>query len=134
MNSIAQSARHEDPELRFAFGRAWRSFLTTLDERRIDGAQSGLCESTGRDDLHGLRAPDIGSGSSLSSPAMHQLGADVAAFDYETDSIACLGEPDRPYVPSAMHWQFRRGSASNPTIRNMDDEPVFKMDAMRRGE
>ena len=80
MNSIAQSTRHEDPELRFAFGRNWRSFLATLDDHRINEARRRLCESLGRDDLHGVRALDIGSGSGLSSLVMHQLGPDLVAF------------------------------------------------------
>lgn len=88
MNSIVQAAGHEDPKLRFAFGRNWQSFLSTLDARRIDEARRRLCESLGRDDLRGIRALDIGSGSGLSSLVMHQLGADVVAFDYDTDSVA----------------------------------------------
>jgi len=39
MNSPAQLARHEDPDLRFAFGRNWKSFITKLDEHRIDEAR-----------------------------------------------------------------------------------------------
>lgn len=74
MYSSVQPGRHEDPELRFAFSRNWKSFLATLDERRIDEARQRLCESLGRSDLHGVRALDVGSGSGLSSLVMHQLG------------------------------------------------------------
>lgn len=116
MNSSAQLARHEDPDLRFAFGRNWKSFLTTLDERRIDEARRRLCESLGRDDLRGIRALDIGSGSGLSSLVMHQMGADVVAFDYDTDSVACTGELRRRYAPDATNWQILRGSALDPAF------------------
>lgn len=116
MNSTAQSARHEDPELRFAFGRNWRSFLATLDEYRIDEARHRLSESLGRDGLHGVRVLDIGSGSGLSSLVMHQLGADVVAFDYDADSVACTEELRRRYAPDASNWQIMRGSALDPTF------------------
>lgn len=116
MNSITQSARHEDPEVRFAFGRNWRSFLSTLDERRIEEARRRLCESLGRRDLRGVRALDIGSGSGLSSLIMHLLGADVVAFDYDADSVACTEELRRRYAPDATNWQIMQGSALDPTF------------------
>lgn len=116
MNSPEQSARHEDPDLRFAFGRNWKSFLTTLDEYRIDEARNRLCESLGRDDLHGIRALDIGSGSGLSSLVMHQLGADVVAFDYDTDSVACTEELRKRFAPRATNWRIMQGSALDPAF------------------
>jgi 2-polyprenyl-6-hydroxyphenyl methylase/3-demethylubiquinone-9 3-methyltransferase len=116
MNSGAQATRHEDPELRFAFGRNWRSFLSTVDDHRIDEARRRLRESLGRDDLHSVRALDIGSGSGLSSLVMHQLGADVVAFDYDTDSVACTEELRRRYAPNTTHWQILKGSALDPAF------------------
>ena len=116
MNSAAQSGRHEDPDLRFAFGRNWKSFLTTLDAHRIDEARRRLCESLGRVDLHGIRALDIGSGSGLSSLVMHQLGADVVAFDFDADSVACTEELRRRYAPDATNWQIMQGSALDPAF------------------
>lgn len=116
MNLTAQSTRHEDPELRFAFGRNWRSFLAALDERRIEEARNRLRESLGRDDLHGVRALDIGSGSGLSSLVMHQLGADVVAFDYDADSVACTEELRKRYATDASNWQITQGSALDPAF------------------
>ena len=116
MNSTAPSIRHQDPELRFAFGRNWRSFLTTLDDHRIDEARRRLCESLGRDNLRGIRALDIGSGSGLSSLVMHQLGAEVVAFDYDTDSVACTEELRRRYAPDTANWQIMQGSALDPAF------------------
>jgi len=116
MTSQAQSVRYADPERRFAFGRNWRSFLSTLDDHRIEEARSRLCESLGRKDLHGVRALDIGSGSGLSSLVMHQLGADVVSFDYDVDSVACTEELRRRYAPSATNWQVTQGSALDPAF------------------
>lgn len=73
MDSIVPPDRNPDPELRFAFGKNWLSFLATPDDRRIDEARKRLCESLGRTDLHGVRALDVGSGSGLSSLVMHRL-------------------------------------------------------------
>lgn len=116
MNSISQPGRHEDPGTRFAFGRNWKSFLSTLNEHRIDEARNGLCESLGRDSLNGVRALDIGSGSGLSSLAMHRLGADVVSFDYDADSVACTEELRRRYAPEASNWQIMQGSALDPAF------------------
>lgn len=111
-----QSEPRTDPELRFAFGRNWLSFLSTLDDHRIDEARRRLCESLGRDDLHGVRALDIGSGSGLSSLVMHQLRADIVAFDYDADSVACTEELRRRYAPNTTNWQVLRGSALDPVF------------------
>jgi len=116
MNSISQPTRHEDPELRFAFGRNWKSFLATLDEHRIEEARRRLCESLGRYDLHGVHALDIGSGSGLSSLVMHQLGADVVAFDYDADSVACTEKLRKRHASNASNWQIMQGSALDPAF------------------
>lgn len=100
--------------MRFAFGRNWKSFLATLDEHRIDEARHRLCESLGRSELRGIRALDIGSGSGLSSLVMHKLGADVVAFDYDTDSVACTQELHRRYAPNERNWEIAQGSALDP--------------------
>ena len=116
MNSNAQPARHKDPDLRFAFGRNWKSFLATLDEHRIAEARKRLCESLGRDELQGVRVLDVGSGSGLSSLVMHQLGAEVVSFDYDMDSVACTEELRRRYAPDATNWQVMQGSALDPAF------------------
>lgn len=116
MNPPEQLVRHEDPNLRFAFGRNWKSFLSTLNEHRIDEARHRLCESIGRNDLHGIRVLDVGSGSGLSSLVMHQLGADVVSFDYDSDSVACTKELRQRYAPNAANWQVMQGSALDPAF------------------
>lgn len=116
MNSVERPSHHEDPDLRFAFGRNWKSFLTTLNEHRIHEARRRLCESLARNELRGMRVLDIGSGSGLSSLVMHQLGADVVSFDYDTDSVACTEELRRRYAPDGTNWRIMQGSALDPTF------------------
>lgn len=111
MSAANTRTARNSTELRFPFGRNWRSFLSTLNDHRIEEARRRLCESLGRDDLHGVRALDIGSGSGLSSLVMYQLGADVVAFDYDVDSVACTEELRRRYAPGATNWHVMRGSA-----------------------
>ncbi|HLI18169.1 MAG TPA: class I SAM-dependent methyltransferase [Rhodanobacteraceae bacterium] len=114
MNSTAQPARHEDPELRFAFGRNWKSFLATLDDRRLKEARLRLCESLKRNDLHGLRVLDVGSGSGLSSLVMYQLGAEVVSFDFDADSVTCTEELRKRHASEGSSWQILQGSALDP--------------------
>lgn len=116
MTAQAHPTHHADPELRFAFGRNWQSFLATLDDRRIEEARKRLCESLERTDLHGVRALDIGSGSGLSSLVMDQLGADVVAFDYDRDSVACTKELRRRYAARNANWKILQGSALDPAF------------------
>lgn len=116
MTAQAHPTRHADPELRFAFGRNWQSFLATLDDRHIEEARKRLCESLERTDLHGVRALDIGSGSGLSSLVMDQLGADVVAFDYDRDSVACTKELRRRYAARNANWKILQGSALDPAF------------------
>ena len=116
MNIESQPVHHADSDKRFAFGRNWKSFLTTLDEHRVAEARKRLCESLGCGDLQGVRALDIGSGSGLSSLVMHQLGAEVVSFDYDMDSVACTEELRRRYAPDATNWQVMQGSALDPAF------------------
>jgi 2-polyprenyl-6-hydroxyphenyl methylase/3-demethylubiquinone-9 3-methyltransferase len=96
---------------RFAFGRNWRRFLTGLDERRIQQAEQSLCSMLEVQDLRGKRFLDAGSGSGLFSLAARRLGATVASFDYDPESIACTGELKYRYFGDDPHWSVTRGSA-----------------------
>lgn len=96
--------------MRFAFGKNWRSFLSLLDEHRVDQSRRAICDLLDREDLHGWRALDIGSGSGLSSLAMEQLGAEVVSFDYDPDSVACTEELRRLYGDRNKRWTVSQGS------------------------
>ena len=95
--------------MRFAFGKNWRSFLSVLDDGRIEEACRSLRESLQREDMAGTRMLDIGSGSGLFSLAAHRLGADVVAFDYDPDSVACTSELRRQHATRG-DWEVMQGS------------------------
>jgi SAM-dependent methyltransferase len=96
--------------MRFAFGKNWRSFLSVLDEDRINEARRAICDSLGRSDLRGWRVLDIGSGSGLSSLVMCRLGAEVVSFDYDPDSVACTEELRRRCDVGDNRWTVAQGS------------------------
>ncbi|WP_445147426.1 class I SAM-dependent methyltransferase [Dyella sp. Tek66A03] len=81
-----------------------------LDEHRVDQSRRAICDLLDREDLQDWRVLDIGSGSGLSSLAMHQLGAEVVSFDYDPDSVACTEELRRLYGASDKHWTVTHDS------------------------
>lgn len=102
--------------MRFAFGKNWRSFLSLLDEDRIEEACRSLRESLQRETLQGVRMLDIGSGSGLFSLAAHRMGAEVVAFDYDPDSVACTSELRSRFAPESERWQVLQGSVLDPAF------------------
>jgi 2-polyprenyl-6-hydroxyphenyl methylase/3-demethylubiquinone-9 3-methyltransferase len=96
--------------MRFEFGNNWRSFLGLLNEQRIAEAQRAITASLDRKSLSGLRVLDIGSGSGLSSLAMHRMGADVTSFDYDDVSVACTRELRERFAPGVGTWKVAQGS------------------------
>src|ERR1700684_4380793 len=95
---------------RFEFGKNWAQFLNSLDEGRIQRAESSLREMLETPDLRGLRFLDIGSGSGLFSLAARRLGARVHSFDYDPQSVACTLELKRRYFPEDTGWVVEQGS------------------------
>ena len=95
---------------RFEFGRNWRRFLKTLDDERIEVAESSLAEMLGLQSLKGLTFLDIGSGSGLFSLAAYRLGAHVHSFDYDPQSVACTEELRERYFPRQTDWTIERAS------------------------
>jgi 2-polyprenyl-3-methyl-5-hydroxy-6-metoxy-1,4-benzoquinol methylase len=96
---------------RFAFGRNWRRFLSTLSDERIHAAEQSLRELLADDSLQGKSFLDIGSGSGLFSLAAMRLGArTVRSFDYDADSVDCTRELRRRYFPQSADWSVERGS------------------------
>lgn len=96
--------------MRFEFGNNWRSFLRLLDEKRIAEAQRAIADSLGSNSLSGLKVLDIGSGSGLSSLAMHRMGASITSFDYDELSVACTRELRERFAPGADSWEVMQGS------------------------
>ncbi len=122
MTSISSKSRapsefalqHENEVLkgdRFEFGKNWSSFLSVLDDERIEKAERSLCEMLEVDSLDGKTFLDIGSGSGLFSLAARRLGAKVMSFDFDTNSVACTEELRRRYFADDIDWQVEQGSA-----------------------
>jgi 2-polyprenyl-6-hydroxyphenyl methylase/3-demethylubiquinone-9 3-methyltransferase len=96
---------------RFAFGRNWARFLSTLDEERIREAETSLKAMLETDSLAGLRFLDVGSGSGLFSLAARRLGAAVVSFDYDPQSVACAEGLKARFFPGDARWRIESGSA-----------------------
>jgi 2-polyprenyl-3-methyl-5-hydroxy-6-metoxy-1,4-benzoquinol methylase len=101
---------------RFTFGANWRGFLARLDEGRIRQAEASVVTLLGRKNLRGLRLLDIGSGSGLFSLAARRLGAEVASFDFDPDSVACTNDLRRAFFPDDTAWTVLRGSVLDQTF------------------
>jgi SAM-dependent methyltransferase len=95
---------------RFEFGRNWRSFLSVLDDERVEQAERALREMLGTTSLAGRRVVDVGSGSGLSSLAARRLGGEVVSFDYDPASVGCTQELKRRYRTNDSDWVVERGS------------------------
>lgn len=95
---------------RFEFGRNWRRFLETIDERRIAAAQESLQAMLGPEQLAGRSFLDAGCGSGLFSLAALRLGATVTSFDYDPQCVACAEELKGRFAPGATPWTIREGS------------------------
>jgi len=94
---------------RFAFGRNWRRFLSTLNEERLGIAERELCRMLAVEDLREKTFLDIGSGSGIHSLAAVRLGARVTSFDYDVDSVGCTEEVRQRFGGEA-DWRIEQGS------------------------
>jgi 2-polyprenyl-3-methyl-5-hydroxy-6-metoxy-1,4-benzoquinol methylase len=95
---------------RFEFGANWESFLSSLNDERIAGAEKALQCMLQLGTLSGRTFLDIGSGSGLSSLAAHRLGAEVVSFDYDPRSVGCTRELKRRYFSNGPCWTIEEGS------------------------
>lgn len=113
---------HEETERgqRFEFGNNWRSFLSALDESRIERAVQSLRSGLGRSSLQGMRMLDVGCGSGLFSLAARQLGAIVHSFDFDPQSVGCAQELRKRYFPNDSQWTIESGSI-------LDDDYVSRL-------
>jgi 2-polyprenyl-6-hydroxyphenyl methylase/3-demethylubiquinone-9 3-methyltransferase len=99
---------------RFEFGKNWRRFLSTLDDRRIAEAEESLRRMLEVTNLKNITFLDIGSGSGLFSLAARRLGATVHSFDFDPHSVGCGLELKRRYFPNDSGWTIEEGSALDP--------------------
>jgi 2-polyprenyl-3-methyl-5-hydroxy-6-metoxy-1,4-benzoquinol methylase len=102
------------PDTRFAFGRNWQSFLSAVDEQRIQEAERSLTSMLHVDDLEGRSFLDIGCGSGLFSLSAARLGASrIHSFDYDEDSVRCTKTLHDRYFASKTDWTVERGDATD---------------------
>lgn len=95
-------------DVRFPFGKNWRSYARLVDDQRVRAAERSLSDLFGS--ISGQSFLDIGSGSGLFSLAARRLGADVVSFDYDSDSVRCTEEIRDRYRPEDGEWQIIQGS------------------------
>lgn len=95
---------------RFEFGKNWKSFLSTLNDDRIQIAEQSIIDMMGINTLKGKRVIDIGSGSGLFSLVTRRLEAEVHSFDFDPASVACTKELRSRYFPDDPNWKIQEGS------------------------
>jgi len=111
LNTVAtQDSQDERAALRFAFGKNWSNYLTTLNGAAIEAAREALVGLVKSPNLSGVRFLDIGSGSGLSSLVARQQGASVTSFDYDRDSVRCTEFLRDRYASGDPLWSVCQGS------------------------
>ncbi len=95
---------------RFAFGKNWQRFLSTLNDERIALAEQSLKKFLSVERLDGKTFLDIGSGSGLFSGVARRLGATVHSFDYDPQSVACTTQMRQRFFPNDGNWLIEQGS------------------------
>ncbi len=96
---------------RFSFGKNWKSFLQSLDQKQIDIARESLKSMLGVSDLQNKKFLDVGCGSGLFSLCALQLGASVVSFDFDKESVECAKYlRDRFVNDDKERWEILEGS------------------------
>ena len=94
----------------FSFGKNWKDFLATVDDRVIVEAGKDIEDWLGTENIRGKSIVDIGSGSGLSSLCMYQRGCRrLVSFDYDPHSVEAtkvLAER----AGRAENWEIFEGS------------------------
>jgi 2-polyprenyl-3-methyl-5-hydroxy-6-metoxy-1,4-benzoquinol methylase len=94
----------------FSFGKNWKDFLATVDDRVIVEAGKDIEDWLGSENIRGKSIVDIGSGSGLSSLCMYQRGCRrLVSFDYDPHSVeATKLLAERASSPD--NWEIFEGS------------------------
>jgi len=99
---------------RFAFGKNWRNYLTTVDQDQLNAAVRSIQDLMDVVDLRGKTVLDIGSGSGLFSLAARRLGATVVSIDYDPESVVCTAALKAAHYPDDAGWTVQSGSVLDP--------------------
>ena len=105
-----ESRDHFELGKRFRFGRNWRRFLRTVDDRSIREAERRLTDFLGVSSLSGQTFLDVGSGSGLHSLAARSLGAEVVSFDYDPESVEAARQLRSRFDLGSDKWLIEIGS------------------------
>ncbi len=102
--------RPSEKSARFGFGKNWKTFLSDLDEGRVNLAKESIVEFTGFENLKDKSLIDVGCGSGLFSYSAFLLGAErIVSFDFDKDSVeATRALWEKAGKPS--HWKIEQGS------------------------
>jgi 2-polyprenyl-6-hydroxyphenyl methylase/3-demethylubiquinone-9 3-methyltransferase len=110
---------------RFSFGENWLSFLSVLNEDRIQQAERSLQKMLEMENLEGKTFLDIGQGSGLFSLAARRLGARVHSFDNDLQSVACAKELKDRYFPDDQDWHVEQGSVLDVVyLKSLDKSDI----------
>lgn len=90
---------------RFAFGKNWVEFISSLHQDQIDDAKASILARF-PDGLEGKTFLDIGCGSGLFSLAARTLGAKVVSFDFDPNSVECAQSLRERFYPGGNGWEI----------------------------
>jgi 2-polyprenyl-3-methyl-5-hydroxy-6-metoxy-1,4-benzoquinol methylase len=107
MSTFEQEVKNSQ---RFEFGKNWKSFLTTLNDQRIQTAKESIQKMLQVENLNNKSVLDIGSGSGLFSLSARSLGATVHSFDFDPNSVGCTTELRSRYFANDPNWKVEEGS------------------------
>lgn len=102
--------RPRDSEIRFEFGKNWKSFLGAFNETRLNAAQESLVACIPESEFAGSAFLDAGCGSGLFSLAARRLGARVVSLDFDEDSVECAMALRSRWFPEDDSWEIERES------------------------
>ncbi len=94
---------------RFAFGKNWSRYAQAVEEAHLDAATHSLQQMLESENLQGQSFLDIGCGSGLFSVVAARLGAQVRAFDYDTDSVETTRALWNRFGPSKAPLHLEQG-------------------------
>ena len=116
----------DSPDEKFAFGWNWSSFLSTLNDERIEAAQESMQSLLGMSDLQNRRFLDAGSGSGLFSLSAYRLGANVTSFDVDHDSVGCTQELRKRFCADISKWVVLHGSLTDTEfLKNLGEFDII---------
>jgi 2-polyprenyl-6-hydroxyphenyl methylase/3-demethylubiquinone-9 3-methyltransferase len=94
----------------FEFGENWRSFVSTVNDARIQEAVNGMAKLFPSGELEGKRFLDIGCGSGIHMLAALRLGVkEAVGFDVDENSVTAARVLLTRYAPD-MKWRVEHRS------------------------